>query len=61
MLSKVTKNKINLMRFNIHNTVFINVACVSECCRLKEIQAVLEKWLTQDLLTRLQVNNGTKK
>jgi hypothetical protein len=49
------------MRFNTHNIVFINDACVSECCRRKEIQLVLEKWPTRDLLTRLQVNNGTKK
>jgi hypothetical protein len=49
------------MRFNTQNMVFVNDTCVSEFCRRKEIQPVLEKWPTQDLLTRLQVNNGTKK
>jgi len=48
------------MRFNSHNMVFINSACAYDCCRRKEIQPVLEKWPTQDLLTRLQVNNRTK-
>jgi len=41
------------MRFDTHNIVFIYDECVSECCRRKEIRLVLEKWPTQDLLTRL--------
>jgi hypothetical protein len=48
------------MRFNSNNMVFINGACLSDCCRRKEIQPVLEKWHIQDLLTSLQVNNRTK-